>query len=194
MDTDRFFLISDASLRGVIDRLSPADLERPAPSDWSGRTDEPTLRDILWAHAYDEAWLPDVIAGKSVADGDPWKDRDLLGDQPIASYDALNDTATAAVEAGVDPGSIFRFQYGDYPASEGLVHLAIYRAFQAYSIAKLVGQDHHLPDEFLDGFDEHIAAHVDEWRGFGVFPPAIEPPEGADRETRILCAVGFWQP
>ncbi|WP_292862020.1 hypothetical protein [Microbacterium sp.] len=27
----------------------------------------------------------------------------------------------------------------------------------------------------------------------GSFPPAIDPPEGADDETRLLCAVVFWQ-
>ena len=42
--------------------------------------------------------------------------------------------------------------------------------------------------------NEHVVSHADEWREFGVFPPAIDPPEGADDETRLLCAVGFWQP
>jgi hypothetical protein len=32
------------------------------------------------------------------------------------------------------------------------------------------------------------------WRQWGVFPPAIEPPAGADEETRLLCAVGHWEP
>lgn len=193
MDTDRFFLVADATLRGVIDRLTSDDLARPAPSEWTSQTDDPTLRDIVAAQAYDEAWVPDVIAGKSIADGDPWRGRDLLGDDPVAAYDALNDTATAAVEAGVDPDAVFRFQYGDYPAREGFAHLAIYRGFQAWLIAKLVGRPIRLPEEFLDGFDEHVLPEVEMWRGFGVFPPAIEPPEGADRETRILCTTGYWQ-
>jgi len=38
---------------------------------------------------------------------------DLLGDNPVASYDTLDDTATAAVRAG-DFAETFRFTYGDY--------------------------------------------------------------------------------
>lgn len=112
METSQLFLASDAALRSVVDRVTPHDLDEPAPAEWS-RTPNPTIRDILNAHAYDEAWIPGVLAGASIADGDDLRDRDLLGDDPIAAYDALNDIATAAVRAGVDPGKTFRFQYGD---------------------------------------------------------------------------------
>ena len=193
MDTVDLFTASDAALRSVIDRLSPDDLGRPVPADWS-RTANPTLRDIVAAHAYDEAWVPDVLAGKAMAGGDPWREKDLLGDDPIAAYDALNDTAAEAVAAGVDPSTVFRFQYGDYPAEEGLVHLATYRAFQAWSIAHLLDIPFHLPADVVDGLNEHVVPNIDEWRSMGVFPPAIEPPADADDETRLLCLVGYWKP
>lgn len=191
MDTDQLFLASDAALRDVIDRLTPADLDKPAPAEWSHLPD-PTVRDILGLHAYDEAWVPGVLAGASSADGDEWRERDLLGEDPIAAYDALNDAATAAVRAGVDPDAVFRFQYGDYPAREGFVHMAIYRAFQAWLIARHLGIPFHLPPEVIAGMNEHAVPHADQWREFGVFPPAIDPPADADAETKLLCAVGYW--
>ncbi|MBG0740632.1 hypothetical protein IV500_14725 [Paeniglutamicibacter antarcticus] len=191
METNQLFLASDAALRTVIDRVTPEDLDKPAPAGWT-QTPNPTIRDILKAHAYDEAWVPGILAGGSIADGDDLRDRDLLGDDPIAAYDALNDIATAAVRAGVDPGTTFRFQYGDYPAKEGLVHLALYRAFQAWLIAKHLGIPFHLSTEIIAGMNEHVVPNAEDWRGFGVFPPAIEPPADADDETRLLCTVGFW--
>ncbi len=192
MTPRELFLQSDAALREVIDRLDPADFSSPVPPEWSQRK-SPTLRDILWSHAHDEAWVPDVLAGRAAADGDPYVDADLLGDDPIASYDALNDKATVAVRDG-DIADTFRYTYGDYPAEEGLAHLATYRAFQAYSIAKHFGIPFHLSPELVDGFNEHVVPHADEWRQWGVFPPAIEPPADADDETRLLCTLGFWQP
>ncbi|MBN9607073.1 MAG: hypothetical protein J0G30_10720 [Actinomycetales bacterium] len=192
MRTDELFLAADAALRSVVDRLTPADLEHPVPADWSRTTDAPTVRDILWAHAYDEAWVPDVLAGKSVADGDPHKRRDLLGDDPIATYDALNDAATRAVRENYDPDATLHFQYGDYPASEGLAHLAMYRGFQSWSIAHVLGMQYHLPAEVIAGLDEHVMPHAEEWRQWGVFPPALPVPEGADPETRILHESGYW--
>lgn len=186
------FLRADAALREVIDQLDPADFSAPVPKEWS-QLESPTLLGILGRHAYDEAWVPDVLAGRAAADGDPYADVDLLGDDPIASYDALNDKATAAVRSG-DIAETFRFTYGDYPADEGFAHLATYRAFQAYSIAKHFGVPFHLSPELVAGFNEHVTPHADERRQWGVFPPAIEPPVDADDETRLLCAVGFWVP
>lgn len=192
MSPAEFFLRSDAALREVVDRLDPADFSASVPKEW-GQHESPTLLDILGRHAYDEAWIPDVIAGRAAADGDPFAHADLLGDDPITAYDALNDTATAAVQKG-DIAETFRFTYGDYPAAEGFAHLATYRAFQAYSIAKHFGIPFHLSPELVDGFTEHVTPHADEWRQWGVFPPAIDPPADADDETRLLCALGFWMP
>ena len=193
METDQLFLASDAALRSVIDRIDPADLDKRAPAEWSSAVD-PSIRDILRAHAYDEAWVPGVLAGASIADGDDFRSRDLLGDDPIAAYDALNDAASTVVRAGVAPGAIFHFQYGDYSAQEGLVHLALYRAFQSWLIAKHLGIPFQLSSEIVAGMTEHVLPKADEWRSFGVFPPAIEPPADADAETRLLCAVGYWVP
>ncbi len=193
MRTDELFLHADAALRSVVERIDPADLARPAPAEWTS-TDDPTFRDILAAHAYDEAWIPGVLAGRSVADGDEFHGVDLLKDDPIASYLALNDAAATAVRSGDAHAEIFRFQYGDYPADEGFAHLATYRAFQAWLIAHRLGIDFHLSPALIDGLNENIVPHADEWREWGVFPPAIEPPAGADAETRLLCAVGYWQP
>ena len=193
VDTIALFLASDSALRSVIDRVTPDDLDKPAPSEWSSHSD-PTIRTILGAHAYDEAWIPAVLAGLSVTDGDELRGRDLLGESPIAAYDAINEIATAAVLSGVDPGATFHFQYGDYPAGEGLLHLAIYRAFQAWSIAKYLAIPFHLSPDLIAGLNEHVMPHAEEFRGFGVFPPAIEPPAHADAETRLLCSVGYWIP
>lgn len=192
MDTDELFLQADAALRSVIDRIDPEDLSRPVPAEWS-TTPEPTMRDILFAHTYDEAWVPDVLAGRAAADGDALRDDDLLGDDPIDAYDRRHDAATAAVRAGA-PADTFRFTYGDYPAEEGFAHLATYRAFQAWSIAKHLGIDFRFTPELIDGLNEHVVPHADEWRQWGVFPPAIDPPADADAQTRLLCAVGYWVP
>lgn len=193
MRTDELFLASDRALRSVIDRVDPADLGRPVPQEWS-QTPDPTLRDVLASHAYDEAWVPGVLEGRSAADGDDLRGADLLGDDPVGAYDALNDAATAAVRGGVAPGTVFRFSYGDYPAAEGFAHLATYRAFQAWLVAKHLDLPFSLPPEVVAGLEEHVLPNADQWRQWGVFPPAVEPPAGADDETRLLCAVGYWHP
>lgn len=186
------FRASDAALRTVIDRLTPGDLERAAPAEWSSKPDQ-TLRDIVAAHARDEAWIPDVLAGRTIDEvGDRW-DGDLLGSDPIGSYDVLNDAATAASSAPLDPDATAHFSYGDFPLAEGLIHVSLYRAFQAWSIAHFAGQDFRLSPALLDLLNELVMPRADDWRAIGVFPPAIEPPPGADAETVLLCAAGYWR-
>ncbi|GAA4661284.1 hypothetical protein [Arthrobacter cryoconiti] len=193
MEITQLFLASDAALRIVINRLAPVDLDKEGPEQWA-RTANPTIRDVLKAQAYDEAWIPGVLAGASSSDGDEFRDRDLLGDDPIAAYNALNDTATAAVTAGVDPNTVVRFTTGDVPALEGLKYLSVYRAFHAWLIAKRLGIPFRLSPEIIAGMNAHVIPVVEEYRSNGVFPPAIQPPADADDQTLLLCAVGFWIP
>ncbi|MEO6533599.1 MAG: hypothetical protein ABIO06_08500 [Pseudolysinimonas sp.] len=191
------FLHADAALRSVIDRLAPSDLALTVPPEWSGghRAVAKTMRDIVGRHAYDEAWIPDVIAGRTADEvGDRWSG-DLLGADPIAAYDAINDLATAAVsDPAFDPNSTAHLSYGDYPLAEALVHMSMYRTFQSWQIAKHVGLDFHLPDSLVSENNELVMPNAELWRSFGVFPPAIEPPADADAETVLLCAAGYWHP
>jgi hypothetical protein len=184
------FLRADAALRDVIDRIHPDQLELPAPAEWVGVPD-PTLLDVVAAHAYDEAWVPDVLAGRTIEEVDDKHGGDLLGGDPFAAYDRLNDAATAAANRALDPDDIAHLSYGDFPVSVYFQHIATYRAFQAWSIARLIGLDWHLPTELVDELWEQVLPQVDEWRAMGVFPPAVEAPADADRETQLLAATGY---
>ncbi|MFJ4036804.1 hypothetical protein ACIPVB_01850 [Microbacterium sp. NPDC090007] len=155
-----FFLHADAVLREVVDKLDAADFSAPVPEECS-KLESPTLLGVLGRHAYDEAWISDVIAGRATAEGDPFAAVDLFGDDPVASYDALNDDATAAVQAG-ELADTVRITYGDYPAAEGFAHLALFRASQVYSIAKHFGIPFHLSSELIAGRNEHVIPHADE--------------------------------
>ena len=186
------FLQADAALRSVIDRITPAQLDLPAPAAWS-RTENPTLRDILALHAEDEAWLPAVLAGRTIEEvGDTYQG-ELLGDDPIGNYDRINEATTMVVMADLDPDKVVHLSYGDYPLAEALQHTALYRAFQAWSIASHIGLDYSLPNELVENLWEQIAPDIELWRGFGVFPPEVPVPEGANREVQLLGKAGYWR-
>ncbi|RNE63805.1 hypothetical protein [Cryobacterium tepidiphilum] len=193
MNRRDLFLMSDAALRDVIDMIDRDQLSLPAPAEWSRKPD-PTLRDILGYHAYDEAWVPDVLAGRTAEEVGSRYDGDLLGDDPIASYDAINDAATDAVNRDLDYDKIVHLSYGDFPLGDYLVHTSIYRAFQAWSIGHFLGLDYSLPEALVDGLWEHIGPQIDDFRAMGVFPPEVQAPEGADSETRLLAKAGYWVP
>jgi hypothetical protein len=192
MKQREMFLKADAALRSVIDQISPEQLDRPAPADWSQK-ENPALRDILAAHAEDEAWLPAVLEGRTIDEvGDTYKG-DLLGDDPIGNYDRINEATTKVVTGELDPDKVVHLSYGDYSLGEALQHTALYRAFQAWSIAKHIGLDYSLPDVLVENLWEQIAPDIEMWRGFGVFPPEVPVPENANREVQLLGKAGYWR-
>jgi hypothetical protein len=184
------FLLADSTLRAVIDSLTQDELALPAPAEWS-RSSDPTLRDIVAAHVRDEAWVPDVLAGRTIEDvGDTWNG-DLVGDDPIAAYDRANDRATAAVVTGFPADSIVHLSYGDFPVDEFFEHTLYYRTFQAWSIAHLVGRDIDLPPKLVDAVWDLVMPQLDSLRAINVFPPEVEVEVGADKQTRLLGKTGF---
>jgi hypothetical protein len=193
MKQKELFLQSDAALRSVIDRIQPEQLALLAPAGWS-RAENPTLRDILAYHAFDEAWVPDVLAGRAITEvGDKYAG-ELLGDDPVAAYGRINDLATAAVLANDDPEATAHLSYGDFTVGEALEHMSIYRAFQAWSIAKFIGLHYSLPPGLVEGLWERVMPNVETWRSMGVFGPEVEVPADADRETQLLGKTGYWVP
>lgn len=193
MKQRELFLQADAALRSVVDQITPDQLDLPAPADWAA-TPHPTVRDVLAAHARDEAWVPDVLAGRTIEEAAGNYDGDLLGEHPIARYDALNDRATAAVGVDLDPDAIVHLSYGDFPVSTYLEHVSIYRAFQAWSISRHLGRDYSLPDPLVELLWELIGPQIDGLREIGVFPPEVAVPADADRETLLLGRAGYWVP
>jgi hypothetical protein len=193
MNQQDLFLMSDAALRDVVDMIDHDQLSLAAPAEWS-RKPNPTLRDILAYHAYDEAWVPDVLAGRTAEEVGTRYDGDLLGDDPIASYDDINDAATEAVSGDLDFDRIVHLSYGDFPLAEYLVHVSLYRAFQAWSIAHVLDLDYSLPEPLVEGLWQIVGPRIDDFRAIGVFPPEVEVPEGSDREVQLLGKVGYWTP
>jgi hypothetical protein len=187
------FLAADAALREVIDQLTPAQLKLAVPAEWSSNK-TPDLSGILANHAKDEAWVPDVIAGKTIGEvGDKWSG-DLLGSDSIGSYDKLNDLATAAVSKPIAEGQIAHLSYGDFPVEDFLQHTSYYRGFQAPLIAKLAGIPFSMSDNLIDLLWSSVEPQIDQLRALHVFGPPVEAPDDADRETLLLCMTGFWRP
>ncbi|HEX4442396.1 MAG TPA: hypothetical protein VHZ81_02395 [Galbitalea sp.] len=189
----QLFLAADAALREVIDQLTPETLKLAVPAEWSSNKTT-TMLGLLANHAKDEAWVPDVIAGKTMEQvGDAWTG-DLLGTDPIGNYDKLGDLATAAVKKPIADGQIAHLSYGDFPVPTFLEHTSYYRGFQAPLIAKVAGIQFHMSDDLIDMLWESVEPQIDDLRKIHVFGPPVEPPEGADRQDLLLGMTGFYRP
>jgi hypothetical protein len=193
MKQKRLFLEADSAIHDVLNSLSPEQLDLPVPPEWS-TLPSPTLRDILAAHTQDEAWVPDMLAGKTIEESrDAWTG-DLLGDDPFGSYNHYYDIATDAVAGDIPPAAVAHMSYGDYPVEEYLEHISYYRAFQAWSIARHFGIDYHLTEFVVTTLWQMLDKDLETFQSIGVFGESIVLPDDAPLEEKLLARVGYWVP
>ena len=187
------FVLADRALNDVVAQIRPEQWDMPMPPGFQRRTSDhaPTLREIVNHHAYDDAWVPAMLAGWTMAEvGTEAYSGDLLGDHPQASFTALVDTACAAAVAVTDPNQTVHCSFGNYTAQEYFWQITMFRGLRAHDIARIIGVAPALPDALIEGLWEEISPRAEEWRLMGILPPAIPVGEGAPRLDRLLGLTG----
>lgn len=193
MNEPEVFVLADRTLEGVIAQISDDQWDAPVPANFARSDGDhvPTLREIVNYHAYDDAWVPDMLAGKTMDEAGREKfDGDLLGEDPLASFRAIVAKACSAAEGLDDLERTVHLSFGDYTAREYLWQINGFRGLRAVDIARVIGADTTLPDELVQGLWEEISPHAEEWRAIGVFEAAVEVPDDAPLQDRLLGLTG----
>ncbi len=188
------FVLADRAIADVVDQIKDDQWDIKLP-DWfqigtSQDRDQLTLKDIINYHAYDDAWVPDVLAGKTKEDVGAKYDGDLLGADPKANFRAIATKAIQAVQNIDNLDKPVHLSYGDYPARVYLQHITCFRGFRIYELSRLIGISTTMPKALVQGMWDQIEPVAEEWRGMGVFKPAITPPADADLQTKLLNLSG----
>src|ERR1700722_7559545 len=117
------FQLADRALANVVAQIAPDQWDMILPASFTSRArpEPPSLRTLINYHAYDDAWVPDMLAGRTMEEaGSDRFDGDLLGEDPVASFEAIVDlacTAAAAVTV-TDLDDVAHLSFGDYPVRE----------------------------------------------------------------------------
>lgn len=194
------FIAADEAFTDVVSQIPDAQWDQPLPKDFQTRDSDNsyTLREIMTYHAYDEAWIPDMLAGKTIEEvgenafGGPY-DNTLLGDSPKENYKALSDKALASARTFPPEELTSRtvhYSYGDFPANEALWHAIVFRAMRAHDIAKVIGVPHGLSTELVQAVWDIVEPHAEEWRAIGIFGPKIAVAADAPLLDRLLGLTG----
>jgi uncharacterized protein (TIGR03086 family) len=189
MNEQALFILANETLAAVVARVRDDQMDLAIPPELSWRPDW-TVRTAMNVYAYENACVPDVLAGKpKLPTNDEFED-DLLGDEPQASYRLLSNAANLAARALDDPERIVHISYGDFPAHQYLRDITIQRAFSAYDLAKFVGALTVLPDDLVQGLWDSLVPIVEYLRAAGVFGPEIPVPADAPLHDRLLGLTG----
>lgn len=189
------FVMAEDALKKVVDQIGDDQWEMVMPPDFPTSLGDQsvTLREIINYHAYDDAWVPDMLAGRTMEEAGKDKfDGDLLGNDPKANFAAIVSTACAAAAAmsDADLERTVHCSFGDFTAQAYFWQINSFRALRAHDIAKAIGVDATLPEELVQGVWEEVSPRAEEWRKIGVFGPAVKVPRDAPLQDRLLALTG----
>lgn len=190
MTIQETFAASEHALTAVVNQIKDEQWQMTMPSEFATRTQSSiTLREVINYHAYDDIWVPETLAGKTIEEvGDTFAG-DLLGKNPQAAWGRIVDAAIAAVNA-CDLEKTVHLTYGDYPASEYLRHIISFRGLRAVDIARAIGVSDRLPEGLAGSMYDLFLPDVETWRAMGVFKAAVPVPDEADAQAKLLGMTG----
>ncbi len=194
MNEKEVFVLADTALKKVVDQIRDDQWDMIMPEEFAtssmpGKTI--TLREVILYHAYDDAWVPDMLAGKTMKEVgvDNFKG-DLLGDNPKENFGAIVENAIMAAKKIEDLDMVVHCSFGDYKAREYFWQINMFRGLRARDIALIIGADAKLSEELVQGLWDEVEPRAEEWRSYGVFGPKVEVPEGSSLMDRLLGLTG----
>jgi hypothetical protein len=193
MTEPELFVLADHALLHLVEHIKDEQWLMVMPSEFQrpGVMMPITLREIITQHAYDDAWVPTMLAGHTIADvGEDTYKGDLLENEPKEIFADIVARACEAALQVSDLTKIVHCSFGDYSTQEYFWQIIMFRGLRAYDLAKVIGIDPPLSDELVQELLNGIAPRAEKWREMGIFGPKIAVPESASLLDRLLGLTG----
>jgi uncharacterized protein (TIGR03086 family) len=183
MDLD----ITNAAIEGFGSRL-----RRVRADQWTASTPDAEwdVRTLVNHVVGELLWIPPLVEGKTIAEVGNQFDGDVLGDDPVATF----ERAAAGVRTAIGPpGALDRtvhLSYGDFPGHEYLGQVTSDIVIHTWDLAKAIGADATLGDALVTAVTDFLSPQIDMWRMPGVFAAPVETGAGAHAQDRLIAMTG----
>jgi len=163
-----------------------------AESQWNDPTPctEWDVRALVNHLASENAWIPPLLAGRTIADVGTSLDGDLLGEDPKEEWRSRAEEAGRAVEGDGAMDATVHISRGEVPGAEYVFEVLADLTIHGWDLARAIGADEVIDPELLDAVYPYYEPLVNLLKATGAFGPVVEPPPGADRQTRLLAMLG----
>ena len=152
--------------------------------------DDWTVRELV-NHVVSGNWWAEALAGgKTIAEVGDELDGDLLGDDPVAAYDASAAVAAAVFRVPGAMDAPCAVSYGPVPGSVYCGHRFLDVLIHGWDIARSTGQDTALAPDLVDACWEMLEPQLEQLQASGAFGTAIAVGDDADAQTRLLAVLG----
>jgi uncharacterized protein (TIGR03086 family) len=187
------FLLADKAMVQVFSQVRDEQWDTVVPPlfDMPGADRPVPLRQMVNHHAYDDAWVPDMLAGRTMDEAGRTKfDGDLLGSDPVGNVTRIAAAAVEAASKVTDPAAVVHCSYGECPAGDYFWQLNIARTVAAYDVSVHIGAECPLTEDLARAMYEGTAGSAEMWRSYGIFRAEVPVTKGASWRTRFLALTG----
>jgi uncharacterized protein (TIGR03086 family) len=162
-----------------------------ASEQWHAATPcvEWNVRALVNHVAGEYLWLPEMLAGKTVADVGERLDGDLLGNEPVQTLINAQRAALAAVEADGALDMTVHLSFGDLPASVYAMQMIIDSTIHSWDLARAIGADETLDSELVEIAYAELQQNAEEWREGGAFGPKRDAADDST-QAKLLALTG----
>lgn len=190
MNIRELFIASNETEQKVVEHIADDQWELMMPEKITRRP--MSILEVVRYHIWDSAWIPDGLAGKTLQEVGNSYDHllELTSKELKRNFATYTQYAIDAVRALIDQDRIVHLSYGDFPAKEYLQHNVSVRAFWSYDIAKVIGVDTTMPDDFVQALLDEFSPVVERYRKMGLFPPEVKVASDASSQAKLLAMVG----
>jgi uncharacterized protein (TIGR03086 family) len=138
----------------------------------------------------EQLWVPPLMSGATVADVGDALDGDLLGDDPVAAWDAAAAASSAALH---EPGALERtvhLSFADVPGSVYAWQLIGDLTIHAWDLARGIGADDRLDSDLAAEVMVRLEPDVATYASYGLFSAPTALPADADVQSRLIAMSG----
>lgn len=163
--------------------IDAKDLGNQTPcDDWN-------LKQLLNHTVYELLWMPDLLAGKTVAEVGDKYDGDVLGD---VFHTAWEDAVAAAKDAAekADIKSSVHLSGGDKPVDEYLEEMAMEVLIHGWDICQSLGYTLLFEPDVAQAVYDITLPHKEELMANGSVKETIEVPADSPVEVKLLGIMG----
>ena len=184
MDLIKALFASQDLFRSLLVQVKTDQWNNPTPcTEWS-------VHDLVNHLTYEDLWLPDLCAGKTIAEVGNKYDGNVLGDNPLQSWD---DAAGKARQALSQPNVLTKtvhLSYGDSKGESYLMSMLGDHVIHSWDLAKGIGADYSPDPKLLQMVWDWMSPRADQISGSSVFGPRVEVPENASLGEKLMALAG----
>lgn len=160
-------------------------------AQWSAATlcTEWDVRALVNHVAGEYLWVPEMLAGRTIAEVGDRFDGDVLGDEPLQTLIHARDAALAAVDRPGALGTTVHLSFGDQPAGEYVKQMTIDSVIHSWDLACGIGADLTLDPELVELSYAALQDSAEAWRSAGAFGPK-KASAAESTQAKLLALTG----